>query len=172
MFRWIRRRQASVAPPADLPDRDLQAWLEACPKNLAEAAADNIVAAFTEVLSRRADRSQNIPDASELPFPKKAIRWALARKIQFHEEQAKVHQTAACYVSDYQEIDEEDMAAVREANAGQLDNRRQLLLVLKYQQRGMKEDGLPLEDPLEADGQRISFQELCQRFGIAVDRTG
>jgi len=66
-------------------------------------------------------------------------------------------------ISDFQTIDIEDEGAVREANSKEMEQRRAVLVFLKYHQRAMKENGLPVERPLERGEERIPFSELVRR---------
>jgi len=142
-----------------------------------EAEAARIVRAFAEVLGSSTDR---IRDAKMLPFPKQVIRNAFARRIQFFKtcceqepdnpewsDGLKWVQSGVLHLSSFQDIDPTDLSAVQAANSGDLDERREILLFLKYHQRGMKEDGIVVDNALERPGEVLSFNELCKRFNLA-----
>ena len=135
--------------------------------------ADKVVRAFADTLSKH---DEMILDVRLLIHPKSEIYAAFDTRIAFMERlsnetgdkrwQDRLEQYRALRrsISDFQTIDIEDEAAVVQANTKQMDERRCLLLSLKYHQRGMKEAGLPVEDPLEQADERIPFSELARRM--------
>jgi hypothetical protein len=142
-----------------------------------QAAAARIVRAFAEALE---NSTEQFPDARKLPYEKSVIREALATRIQFYRDCCKqeptnptwqkdleLHKVLRLHISDFCEIDAADKTAVQEANAGRLDDRKKLILILKYRQRGTKEEGKTVENPLERDGEKVTFDELCRRFGAS-----
>jgi len=138
---------------------------------------ESIISAFHKTLERATDR---ILDARMLPHSKADIREAFDAIIRVLEvrcngdnddkecwmTELKLCRATRLRVSDFQDIDETDESVVQLANAGCLDERKTLLLFLKYHQRAMKEDGLSVENPLEQGVARISFAALCARLGI------
>ncbi len=135
--------------------------------------AQRVVRAFANTL---AEHDEMILDARLLQHSKAQIYDAFDTRIAFLEcscdesseeswkDHLEHHRALRCRVSDFQDIDAEDEDAVAEANKRQMEERRALLLVLKYHQRAMKEDGLQVENPVEQGQERIPFSDLARRM--------
>jgi hypothetical protein len=143
---------------------------------ISEREAEEIVDSFAEVLETA---TECVLDAQRLHHPKSTIRVAFGIRIQCLERRCKedpynpesadhlqMLRALRLRVSDFQIIDSDDQRAVQEAIAGRLDDRKTVLLTLKYHQRAMKEDGLPVENALERGKECLSFGELCKRFSL------
>lgn len=135
--------------------------------------AERVVRAFADTLSKH---DEMILDARLLIHPKPEIYAAFDTRIAFIErlydetaeeqwkDRLEQYRALRWRISDFQTIDIEDQAAVAEANSKQMEERRAVLLFLKYHQRAMKENGLPVENPCEQGEERIPFSELARRM--------
>lgn len=135
--------------------------------------ADRVVQAFGDTLSKH---DEMILDARFLIHPKPEIYAAFDTRIAFIErlcdetaekqwqDRLEQYSTLRRRISDFQTIDTEDEAAVAEANSKQMEERRAALLFLKYHQRAMKENEIPVENPCEQGEERTPFSELARRM--------